>query len=305
MMNAELIACDDGHATSATNYVARVYPTMTGIDDKEIENAFEEMLPTLARIFGSVCSPADVDDLLAVTRHKVMQRHQHRDRQDYKRPHPWIKRVALNVAMNRNRKEQRRGELREELGQANPSARQGRAGTPMTPFRTLRGGDCVVAEDRQTPEGRLIKQEERELLWNCIRQLGPEESVTRTTLAIHYADVPGFELADGLGIAPGTLYSRVKRGKDIVVDLVRSLLNHLANRDAPNPRSPWNARKLAATRTVWDWIWAQDEAHAQTAMLVLFGKVEWDALERFEFFLDVDWDMLAHLESQLIAAGWN
>jgi RNA polymerase sigma factor (sigma-70 family) len=97
---------------------------------------------------------------------------------------PWLLRIVANEAKNRRRSATRRGEVRLELAEARPAE----------------GG---------SPETEAEAEERRRILLGAVERLGDRD---RTVIACRYfLDLSEAETAEVLGVAAGTVKSRLSR----------------------------------------------------------------------------------------------
>jgi RNA polymerase sigma factor (sigma-70 family) len=86
--------------------------------------------------------------------------------------------------------------------------------------------DDDIAADTGTPGDRLDAQADQAVLRAALAELPPDQ---RETLElVFYHDLSGSEAAEVLGVAPGTVKSRLHRAKS----LLHALLRHQENADA-------------------------------------------------------------------------
>jgi RNA polymerase sigma-70 factor (ECF subfamily) len=142
-----------------------------------------------------------------VTQEAFVRAYQNLSRYDTSHPfRPWLLRIVTNLALNQVRSRARRQGLLARFGR----------------LRT---------DDQPAPEGDLLVDEERALLWQAVNEL-PEND--RLVLYLRYfLELPEREIAVALGTAPGTVKSRLHRSSARLRDIIDR--RYPALRPQPSP----------------------------------------------------------------------
>lgn len=132
----------------------------------------------------------DADEAQDVAQETFVRAYRAMDRFDPERPlRPWLLRIAANLASNRRRSVARF---------LNALARAARA----APEPVVAGAGA----------GRLAQQEEAAALWQAIRRL--KRADQEVIYLRYFAELSVADTAEALGVAPGTVKSRLSRATD-------------------------------------------------------------------------------------------
>lgn len=140
----------------------------------------------------------DADDAEDAAQEAFIRAYRALDRFDASRPfRPWLLRITANLARNRQRSLMRYLSAVGRLIQAEPDGVAGRtAAQPGVPA-----------------------QDEARELWQAVRRLGRADQ--EVIYLRYFLDLPVGEAAEALGVAPGTVKSRLSRALDRLRDVVR------------------------------------------------------------------------------------
>jgi len=171
------------------DYDAATLRQASGGDDAAFQALIEPHLPRCYRIAYMITrNPDDASDALQEAVYRV-----YRSLRNFKpgRPfYPWFARIAA----------------REALKVAKRSSRQP-APIPLP-----------ETEAGETPEGTVLAREEQLRLWEAIQTLPPDQ---RAVIVLrYYGDMSEQEMANALGVRPGTVKSRLHRAKAALENLL-------------------------------------------------------------------------------------
>jgi RNA polymerase sigma-70 factor (ECF subfamily) len=159
------------------------------VDGVEFERLFRDEYPRLVRSLTLVCGDGEV--AADVVQDAFVQAHRHWRRvAAYDDPATWVRRVAINRAINHRRGVRR---LRRFVDRAAPPDRSHRSGGTEPP-------DLAAGLD----------------LWRAVAALPHQQ---RHVVALHYlADLPLAEIAAALGIQPGTVKAHLHHARIALAD---------------------------------------------------------------------------------------
>ncbi|MEZ4770933.1 MAG: RNA polymerase sigma factor [Caldilineales bacterium] len=148
----------------------------------------------------------DADDAQDVAQEAFIRAYRSIDRFDPDRPvRPWLLRIAANLASNRRRSVAR------FLGALSRAAR-------AAPEPVVAGANA----------GRLAQQEEAAALWQAIRRLRRDDQ--EVIYLRYFAELSVADTAEALGVAPGTVKSRLSRATDRLRTVVEADFPELRER---------------------------------------------------------------------------